>query len=89
MHSLSGLSACKIGHCKDGSQNPSGQDRFFPSIIAYWMVGNKAIEIQTCLWSSVLLMQVNVMGVLICSREFVKQLKQRGVDVGHIILINR
>lgn len=53
------------------------------------MVGNKAIEIQTCLWSSVLLMQVNVMGVLICSREFVKQLKQRGVDVGHIILINR
>jgi len=89
VHSLSGHSACKIGHCKDGAQNPSGQDRLFPFIIAYWMVGNKAIEIQTCLWSSVLLMQVNVMGVLICSREFVKQLKQRGVDVGHIILINR
>lgn len=88
MHSLSGHSVCKIGHCKDGAQN-KWTKQAFPSIIAYWMVGNKAIEIQTCLWSSVLLIQVNVMGVLICSREFVKQLKQRGVDVGHIILINR
>jgi len=89
VHSLSGHSACKIGHCKDGAQNPSGQDRLFPLLLHTGWLETKLFEIQTCLWSSVLLMQVNVMGVLICSREFVKQLKQRGVDVGHIILINR
>ena len=33
--------------------------------------------------------QINVLGPCICSREFVRQLKERGVDDGHIILVNR
>ena len=33
-------------------------------------------------------MEINVLGLCICSREFVRQLKERGVDDGHIILVN-
>ena len=33
--------------------------------------------------------QVNILGVCVCTREFVKQLKERKVDDGHIFLLNR
>ena len=33
--------------------------------------------------------QVNVLGLCVCNREFMTQLKERGVDEGHIFLINR
>ena len=37
----------------------------------------------------VLLFQVNVLGLCICTRESVKLMKERGVDDGHIFLISR
>ncbi len=33
--------------------------------------------------------QVNVLGLCICNREFMTQLKERGVNEGHLFLINR
>ena len=33
--------------------------------------------------------QVNVIGLCVCTREFVKQAKDRGMDDGHIFLLNR
>ena len=33
--------------------------------------------------------QVNVFGLCVCNREFVKQARERGMDDGHIILLNR
>lgn len=41
----------------------------------------------SCLFA--MLIQVNVLGPCICIREAVKQMKERKVDDGHIILINR
>ena len=35
------------------------------------------------------MLEVNVLGLSICNREFMIQLKERGVDEGHIFLINR
>ena len=35
------------------------------------------------------IVQVNVLGVCVFTREFMTQLKERGVDEGHIININR
>ena len=34
-------------------------------------------------------LQVNVLGVCVFTREFMTQLKERGVNEGHIININR
>lgn len=34
------------------------------------------------------MMEVNVLGLCICNREFMTQLKERGVDEGHIFLLN-
>ena len=34
-------------------------------------------------------LQVNVLGVCMVTREFIKQLRERNVDDGHVILINR
>lgn len=33
--------------------------------------------------------QVNVLGLCVCTREFMTQLKERGVNDGHIFLLNR
>ena len=33
--------------------------------------------------------QVNVIGLCVCTREFVKQAKERGIDDGHVFLLNR
>ena len=35
------------------------------------------------------MLEVNVLGLSICNREFMTQLKERGVDGGHIFLTNR
>ena len=32
---------------------------------------------------------MNVIGLCVCNREFVKQAKERSMDDGHIILLNR
>ncbi|ORU93743.1 MAG: hypothetical protein A6F71_09015 [Cycloclasticus sp. symbiont of Poecilosclerida sp. M] len=34
-------------------------------------------------------MQVNVLGLCICTREFMTQLKERSANSGHIFLLNR
>ena len=33
--------------------------------------------------------QVNVLGLCVMTREFIKQLRERGVDDGHVIFMNR
>lgn len=33
--------------------------------------------------------QVNIIGLCVCTREFVKQAKERGMDNGHILLLSR
>ena len=33
-------------------------------------------------------MQVNILGTSTCAQEFVKQLRERGVDDGHLVVIN-
>ena len=45
---------------------------------------NMYIELE---WN--LCLQVNVLGLCVCNREFMTQLKERGVDEGHIFNINR
>lgn len=40
----------------------------------------------TAEWKDML--EVNILGVCVCSREFFKQLEERKVDNGHLILIN-
>ena len=35
------------------------------------------------------ILQVNILGTCVCTREFVKQLKERNVDDGQIFLLNR
>ena len=34
-------------------------------------------------------LQTNVLGVCVVNREYMKQMKERGVDDGHMIIINR
>ena len=36
-----------------------------------------------------ILFQVNVLGLCMCTREFMSQLKDKEKDEGHIILLNR
>ena len=36
-----------------------------------------------------MIMQINVLGLCVMTREFIKQLRERGVDDGHVILLNR
>ena len=33
--------------------------------------------------------QINVLGLCVMTREFIKQLRERGVDDGHVIFMNR
>ena len=35
------------------------------------------------------IIQINVLGLCVMTREFIKQLRDRGVDDGHVILLNR
>ena len=43
----------------------------------------------SALWCESINFQINVLGVCIVNREYMKQMKERGVDNGHIIILNR